>query len=135
MSQKLIRQLYEQRLATWAATKSLPVAWQNVPFTPPAGTYLRAFLLPADTDSIDLAGAHRGYAGVFQVNIVAPEGQGSGAADTLADELDELFPNNLPLNSGAFGVQTITPCSAGPAIQDGTRYAIPVWFRYRADTI
>lgn len=135
MSNRLIRQLYEQRLATWAATKSLPIAWQNVPFTAPSGTYLRAFLLPADTDSQDLAGAHRAYTGVFQVSIVAPAGQGSVVAETLAAELDALFPNNLLLSSGAFGAQIVSPCSTGPAIQDDTRYTLPVWFRYRADTI
>lgn len=135
MYTKLIRTLYEQRLATWAATKSLTVAWQNALFTAPAGAYLRAFLLPADTDSQDLAGAHRAYTGVFQVSIVAPAGQGSVVAETLAAELDALFPNNLLLSSGAFGVQIVSPCSAGPAIQDGTRYTLPVWFRYRADTI
>lgn len=135
MSQKTIRKLYEQRLATWAAAKPISVAWQNAPFTPPAGAYLRAFLLPADTDSQDLAGDHRAYTGVFQVSIVAPAGQGSAAAETLAEELAALFPNNLPLSNGEFGVQIVSPCSAGPAIQDGNRYTVPVWFRYRADTI
>lgn len=135
MSNRLIRQLYEQRLATWAAAKPISVAWQNVPFTAPAGTYLRAFLLPADTDSLDLAGDHRAYTGVFQVSIVAPAAQGSAVAETLADEIAALFPNYLLLSSGAFGVQIVSPCSTGPAIQDDTRYTLPVWFRYRADTI
>lgn len=135
MSQKTIRKLIEQRLAAWAAAKPISVAWQNAPFTPPAATYLRAFLLPADTDSQDLAGAHRAYTGVFQVSIVAPAGQGSGAAETLAEEIDALFPCNLLLTSGAFAVQVISPCSIGQALQDENRYTIPVWFRYRADTI
>lgn len=135
MSNKLIRTLYEQRLAAWAATKPLPVAWQNVPFTAPAGTYLEAFLLPADTDSLDVAGDHRVYTGVFQVSIVAPKGQGSEPAETLGEEIAALFPNNLLLSSGTFAVQSISPCSIGPAIQGGTHYTVPAWFRYRADTI
>jgi len=135
VSQKSIRALIEQRLATWAATKSLPVAWQNVAFTPPAGTYLRAFLLPAETDSPDLQGVMRTYAGVYQVSIALPEGQGSGAGETLAGEIDALFPLDLRLNDGAVTVQMISPASIGPAIQDGSRYTLPVSFRYRCDTV
>jgi hypothetical protein len=134
LSTKLIRSLYEQHLAAWAAARSLPVAWQNVPFTPPtSGLYLRAFLLPATTDSLDLEGAHRLYTGVFQVSIVAPSGQGSGAAEQLAADLATEFPLNLRLSSGGFTVLTISPCSQGPAIQDSSSYVIPVSFRYRAD--
>ncbi|MEE4465711.1 phage tail terminator-like protein, partial [Azotobacter chroococcum] len=110
MSNRLIRSLYEQRLAAWAAARSLPVAWQNVPFTPPAsGIYLRAFLLPADTDSLDLEGAHRLYTGVFQISIVAPNGNGSGDAEQPAADLDAEFPQNLRLTSGAFAVQIVSP--------------------------
>lgn len=135
MSSKIIRSLYEQRLAAWAAARSLPVAWQNVPFTPPSsGLYLRAFLLPATTDSLDLEGVHRLYTGVFQVSIVAQSGQGSGAVEQLATDLAAEFPLNLRLASGEFAVQIIAPCSQGPAIQDGSSYLIPVSFRYRADT-
>lgn len=133
MSNSKIRQLYEQRLYAWAAGKGLPVAWQNQPFTPPATTYLRAFLLPADTDSLDLEGAHRAYSGVFQVSIVAPTGSGAGAAEALAEEIAALFPCTLRLNSGAFAVQVAAPVSSGPAIVDDTRYTLPIWFRYRAD--
>lgn len=136
MSTKLIRSIYEQRLAAWAAALSLSVAWQNVAFTPPAsGIYLRAFLLPGDTGSLDLEGVHRQYVGVFQVSIVAPAGQGSGASEQLAEEIAALFPMALRLTSGSFAVQIVSPCSIGPAIQDGTHYTLPVWFRYRADTI
>ncbi|TKD32587.1 DUF4128 domain-containing protein [Azotobacter chroococcum] len=134
MSTKLIRSLYEQRLAAWASARSLSVAWQNVSFTPLAsGIYLRAFLLPADTDSLDLEGAHRLYTGIFQVSIVAPNGKGSGAAEQLAADLDALYPNNLRLTSGAFAVQIVSPCSQGPAIPGETHMMLPVSFRYRAD--
>jgi hypothetical protein len=68
MSNKLCRQAIESRLNTWAGTTrspALPVAWENVPFTAPTTTYLRAFLLPANTSGIDLAGAGRTYTGVY----------------------------------------------------------------------
>lgn len=138
MSQKIIRALYEGRLAAWAAARATPlsVAYQNRPQTPATGTtYLKAFLLPSPTDSQDLAGAHRVYAGVFQVSVVAPINTGPGAAEGIADELIALFPLNLLLTSGAVTVQINTPASAAPALQDESNYIVPVSFTYRADTI
>ncbi len=138
MSQDRIRYLLETRLANWAAARSpaLSIAWQNHPFTPPDGMYLRAFLLPATTGSDDLQGSHRRYIGVYQVSIVAPPGSGSGAAESVANEIAALFPVNLALSivSPAFRVSVLTPCSIATAIQESDRYVVPVSFRYRSDT-
>ncbi|WP_440466874.1 phage tail terminator-like protein [Pseudomonas sp. YH-1] len=139
MSQKTIRALYEGRLKTWAAARApaLRIAYQNVPFDPPADgkTYLRCFLLPADSDSEDLEGVHEAFFGVFQISIVTKSGTGTGEAGGIADELRTLFPNNLPLSKSAFTVFIRTPCSQGPAIQDSDIITIPVSFEYRADVI
>lgn len=138
MSQKTIRAIYEGRLATWAAARSTPlsVAYENAPFTPTQGTtYLRASLLPADTSSADLAGAHRAYRGVFQVSVVAPINTGPGAAAGIADELIALFVHNARLTSGAVTVQQVSPASAAAALQEDNAYVIPVSFAYRADAI
>jgi hypothetical protein len=135
LSTKLIRSLYEQRLAAWAAARSLQVAWQNVSFTPPSsGLYLRAFLLPATTDVLDLAGEYPIYRGVFQISIVAPSGQGSGAAEQLVEDVSAEFPADLLLTSGALSVMIVSSCSQGPAIQDSTSYMVPVSFTYEGRT-
>ncbi|MDN8612797.1 phage tail terminator-like protein [Variovorax ginsengisoli] len=135
MSDKLIRSLFEGRLGTWAAARvpALPVAWENVSFTPPAGAYLRAFLLRGATTSRDLAGDNRNRVGVFQISIVCPAGNGAGAAESIAAELDALFPMNLRLTSGTFAVQQLSPLRLwSPDSSD--RYLLPVDFQYRADT-
>lgn len=138
MTMPRIRQLLETRLNTWAAARSpaLSIAWQNVPFTPPAGAYLRAFILPAETDSQTLDGGHREYTGLFQVSVCAPRDTGPGAAESIAEEIATLFPNSLILTiaSPAFAVQMVSPMSIGRAIQEPDRYVIPIWARYRADT-
>lgn len=137
MSQKIIRKLYETRLLTWAAARSpaIEVALQNRPFTPTTGTaYLKAYLLPADTDSDDLAGAHRHYGGVFQISVVAPINTGAGAAEGIGDELIALFPLNLQLTQSPVTVQVITPATQAPAIPGDNSYIVPVSFGYRADT-
>lgn len=136
MSTKLIRQLLETRLATWAAARSpaLRVNYEDVKFTPNTGeTYIRCFTLPARTGSDDLEGIHRLYAGVWQVSIVKPAGGGVGAAYGIVDELEALFPVNLRLTSGTFTVQIITPMGPGPLITDSTTSTIPVSCTYRAD--
>jgi hypothetical protein len=137
MSHKIIRSLLEGRLKAWAAARSpaLRIAYQSVAFTPTANeTYLRAFLLPAGTNSNDLAGAHRLYTGVFQITIVTPSGSGTGAAEGLADELAVLYPLNDQLTKTGFSVQVMTPVSPGPGQQEDTALALPVSFQYRADT-
>ena len=135
MSQKQVRAIYETRLATWAAARApaLPIVYENDPLTPPATTYLRAFLLPADTTSEDLAGTLRTYGGIFQVNVVAPINTGPGAAAAIGDELAALFVLNARLTGGVT-VQQITPTTVAGALQDADRYTIPVYFSYRSDT-
>lgn len=135
MSDKLVRALYEARLKTWADARSpaLPIAFENVGFTPPTSAYLRAFILRGETTSQDLAGAMRNRIGIFQVDIVCPIGNGPGSAETIAAELETLFPNNLRLTNGAFTVQNISPVRVRPAIPDADRYSVPVDFAYRAD--
>jgi hypothetical protein len=136
MSEKLIRSLFEGRLKTWAAARVPPlvVAWENVTMTPPAGVYLRAFLLRGDTTSRDLAGDNRHRVGVFQVNIICPSNKGAGEGESIAAELDALFPMNLVLTSGSFSVTQTSPLRTRPAIVDPDRYTIPVDYQYRADT-
>jgi hypothetical protein len=134
MSDKLVRSLYEARLKTWADARvpALPIAFENVTFTPPVSAYLRAFILRAPTGSLDLAGAMKNRLGIFQVNIVCPIGNGPGSAETIAAELETLFTNNLRLTNGGFTVQSTSPLRVGPALVDD-RYTVPVDFTYRAD--
>lgn len=136
MSNKTIRSLFETRLKTWAAARStpLPIAYENVGFSTPDTTYLRAFMLPGDTDSADLAGTLRNRVGVYQINIVCPANKGPGEGQGIAAELEALFPNNLVLTSSGFKVQTISPVRERKAIDADGRYTVPVDFAYRSDS-
>lgn len=138
MSNANVRAALESRLATWAAARvpALPVAWENAPSDPATGAaYLRAFVLPANTESQDLQGLHRGYRGVFQVSIVCPINAGPGAAVGIADELAAQFPVNGRYTSGSTTTQIIGPASPGPGQQEPEAYVLPVSIPYRADTI
>lgn len=135
MSSKTVRAILEGRLSSWATTNSVSVAWENAQFTPGSTTYVRAFLLPAETISQDLKGDHRAYRGVFQVSIVCPINSGPGAAYGLVDSLNAQFPMNGRYTSGSVAVQIIAPASAAPAIQEESYYVVPVSIGYRCDTI
>lgn len=135
MSTPKIRNLLEARLKTYADANSLQVAWQNVPFTPPATTYLRAFVLPANNGSETLEGEHIAYSGVFQVNVVAPINSGPAAAESIAEGVQFHFPNNLRLTGGSLVPQIVGPPSIATALQNPESFVIPVSIRYRADAI
>ena len=136
MSQKRIRAIYEGRLKTWADARSpvLRIAFENVPFTPANGeTYIKAFVFPAMSVNLDLAGASTTYRGVFQASVCVPINNGSGAASGIADELAALFVPNTLLTDGVVTVQQVTPASIAPALQGESEYIVPVSFTYRAD--
>lgn len=138
MSDRIIRSLFEARLKAWASNRAtaLPVAYEDAPFTPPSdgSTYLRAFLLPANPDSLDLEGRHTTYRGVFQVSVITKAGIGRGAAGLIAEEIAALLPNNLRLEKSGFEVFVRSPMSAAGAIQGDTSTTLPLSFQYRADT-
>jgi hypothetical protein len=134
MSHQVIRRLYEQRLAAWAGERDLRVAFESVEFEPSNNeTYIRAFTLPAGTDTQTLEGTDRVYTGVFQISIVSPAGNGTGDAEGLVDELDGLFPAFLRLQQGDLEVMVLTPIEPGPAIVDDTTLTVSASFQYRAD--
>lgn len=138
MSNKLIRSLLEKSLKDWAASRMPPlrIAYQDVAFTPGQDeTYLRCFVMPANTGSDDLAGVHRVYRGVWQVSIVKPKGGGLGAAGGIEVELSDLYLNNLLIKSGSFELFIRSPMSAAAPIGDEVNTTIPVSCQYRADTI
>ena len=140
MSDDKIKAIYEARLKAWADANDLPVQFENERFEPPSAAlpedniYLQGFQLPASTTSADLAGAHRGYRGVFQINVVIPTGIGTGLATPIRAALADLFSTNLPLtDASGFTVQIVGPLSSGPSLGGDTRLTIPLSFPYRAD--
>jgi len=133
MSQARVRNAFESRLAAWAASKALPVVWQNVGAGNMTGDHLRAYLLPAQTLSMDIAGEHRGYRGVFQVSIFTRPNIGANRAESLARELDELFPVALRMLSAGLTVQVMTPMASHPSIVETDWYSVPVDCRYGAE--
>lgn len=135
MSNRRIRNILESRLSAWAQAKPIPMAVQNFAFDPVDGVFLSFSIIPAETGSEDEEGAHRLYTGIFQVSVVMPKNKGTSEAETIAEELDALFPKNLRLEDDGFVVTIIRPMSAGPLISESDKATLPVYCAYRADTI
>lgn len=138
MSNKIIRKLYDQLLETFAQGKDYPVASENVHFDPAAsaveGKYLESFLLPARTVSNDLAGAHRGYRGVYQIDIVVRKGTGTGIAETVVVELGAVFTMNLQLtDTSGLMVQVVSPVTAPSGRLSPKGWVVSASFNYRSE--
>jgi hypothetical protein len=135
MTQALIRAGFEQKLSTWAAAQNpvMQVAWENAAFTPPAGRYVRAFLLwlPAESDFMDCT--DRQYAGVFQLHLLIPQGVGAGEGEALISSLDTAFGTRF--TSGGLTIHLTRPLSAdGPGNPDADRFLIPISCAFSAVT-
>lgn len=134
MSEALIRAAFETRLTTWAASRSLPIFFENVTGSP-AKPYVRVNLLPAETENQFLDGTHRLRVGVCQVSLVMPPNTGTGAAAAHSASLDAAFPLTVPLTQGSARVFLTAPFGAGIGVDEDDAYFLPVTCRYRCDTV
>lgn len=136
MMQSQIRAALEVRLNAFAKEEGLSIAWEGKTFKPKRGQfYLRVFVIPAASDSGDLAGRHRLYRGVFQVDLVMVSGTGMGDIERRAAQIIAYFPKNLrlPIESGF--VQLTSVMSMGPKIVNGGNVMLPLTSYYRMDTV
>ena len=135
MSHTRIAELLEARLGKWADEHNIPVAWENTPMDPPDGLYLQAYAMPAKTTTLDLAESLHVLPGVWQVNVIAPAGNGTGPSRELAEQIAALFPIGLPLTDGALICYISSPPTIFRGIPSDTRYSIPISMNYRVDLI
>ncbi|HAT3689658.1 DUF4128 domain-containing protein [Citrobacter freundii] len=126
--------LLESRIAVICSSLGLPVAWPNLPFTPPdSSPYGRVYVLPAQTVGQDLEGHMRTYQGILQLNIIIPAGSGVSQARGLAKSIADAFPEGLPLVDGDLTVYINGPPQIRQPIQGSIDITHPVSMQYRAD--
>ena len=136
MSQAAIRAKFMLTLVAYANNHNpvLAIARENISFVKPNGsaTFLEAFLIPAETRTAVLDGSRRRFWGDFQINVWAKEGSGAEIAETIAEEISQLFkvyPKDLlPLSIEG-------PPSIKKSLTDGTGYRVtPVLIPYRYES-
>lgn len=122
------------RLGEWADAERIPVAWENVPFTPPSdGLYLAVHDMPATPRTVDLGLRCRIYSGVYQINVVAPAGTGRTDVVALADRVAELFPEGLEIAGKDFTCWISSAPGIFRGVPTPVSYTVPVSLNYRAD--
>ncbi|WP_428029810.1 DUF4128 domain-containing protein [Ancylobacter sp.] len=124
-----IKALLFARLGTLTgAAGALPLAVQNVNFTPPAsGKFLRVDFIPNRVDRLEIAsdGAHQ-MRGLLQVSVMWPKGEGIDDPYDIAGAIVAAYPVDLPLWDGDLRVRVYErPAVAGVIVED-QRVMIPV---------
>ena len=121
-----------EHLSELTLSPVLPVAYPNVPFTPPvSGPYLHAHApLRATTAAIGIS-AWDEHAGIFQVDVVYRAQDGVIKPTQIADAVAAHFPRNLHLENGSVRVDINEPPSIAAPVTDGTNLKTPVSIRYR----
>ena len=131
MGKVVIRAELEGRLKAWAdaQTPKIPVSYEGVSFQKPTdGAYLECFLLPAGTIDVDVGATRKRHVGIFQINCWVKSGTGLRKAETLAQNIVDLFPI-LP-KTGVVSIES-TP-HVDDSIPDPAGWiAVPVTVVYR----
>jgi len=122
------------RLGGWADAQSIPVAWENVGFTPPAsGIYLAAHDMPATPRTMDLGLQCRVFSGVYQINVVTPVGSGRSDAIALARQVAALFPEGQEVQGDGFTSWITSTPAIFRGIHTDVSYTVPVSLNYQAE--
>ena len=126
-----VRSEVEGKLAVFASSHNppLPVAYENVAFIKPTGSWLAIFFLGETTKNRDLAGTGYATYGMFQVSVYAKLGEGMGKVEALAREIVALFPIIPKMELTSIEA---TPHIGGQTVV-GDHVHIPVTVRYRAE--
>lgn len=130
MSLQSIKTALETRLK--AMPNALPTQWENVAFTPPAGAYQRADLLPATPENPELFGNVYRELGTFQVTLLYPIDGGGGVVYGMAEAVRDWFARGTSLESGNVTVVVGYTPAIGPKFVDQDRFVLPVSVRYWA---
>jgi hypothetical protein len=128
-----IRTELESPLATYATANNIPVAWEGKAFTKPtSGDYLRIFFLNKVISNPDVEFVRKRTIGMVQIDVCAPDGQGSKHVEELAEAIASLYPS---YNKQAFPTVSIeSHPQIGKAMIDSGFRVIPITIEYRQES-
>lgn len=114
-------------------TPAISTAWENVAFTPVAGTaYQACFTLRAEPDNATMGDGYYRERGIFQINLFYPVGAGPATAEARAELIRAAFKRGTTLTSGSVKVIVERTPEVGHGRADGDRWMIPVKVRWFA---
>lgn len=126
-----IRSALTARLQTLSGLPS--VAWENVPFTPTAGSmYLKPSLLPGEPVQAELGtNGLNMHTGLYQISVFAPAGAGVAAVNTLVNAICDHFKRGTELTYGGITVRMVKAFPS-PMMQETDWIQIPITVMWRA---
>lgn len=125
-----VRAAFEIALA--AITPSLPTVWENVDYSPTAGTaYQAAYLLQAEPDNPEFGSGYI-QRGIFQVNLFYPQGVGWKDVTTQAELIRAAFPRGATLTKDGVIVNITGTPEIGPARAEDDLFSVPIKVRWSA---
>lgn len=115
-----------QRLADWAYTQSdLPIAWPKQDFAP-SGTYIQFRHVPGNRVDDTISGGYPFQTGIVLLTAVLPSGGFNTSANSMAQNIADLFPKSLRLVTDGGNVLIYAPAAFGTPFQDGAYWRQPV---------
>ena len=129
MTQRTLRKEIEDKVAAWAGTKNIKVAYENVTFVKPDTTFVELYIIPATTVNPTVAAKRATYYGMIQFNIYCKSGEGTKKSEDLAQELIDLFP--VVPKVGTVSIEQ-TGSIMNP-LYDSQWRVLPVRIRYRQE--
>lgn len=126
-----IRSALTARLQTLSGLPS--VAWENVPFTPTAGSmYLKPSFLPGEPVQAEIGTYGQNmHTGLYQISVFAPAGTGVASLNTLRDALCDHFKRGTELIYSGVTVRLIKAFPS-PMMQETDWVHIPITVMWRA---
>jgi hypothetical protein len=136
MSLIAVRGALESALNDWSLLQ-LPVikiSYENTDFNPVINeSFIKCFLIPADTDNPSLGDDHKRYYGIFKVLIYVPESGGTNLGNTIANSLFAKFERGSSFTLSGITVRILRSPSINPALYDDGWYVLPISIQYQSD--
>lgn len=118
-----------------AMSPAVSTAWENMAFTPVAGTaYQRVNLLLATPENIEF-GRHHREVGYMQVTLMYPLQVGTATVAARAELLRTTFYRGASFTASGVTVVIDQTPEVSPGSVEGDRYAVPVKVRFYANIL
>lgn len=126
-----IRSALTARLQSLSGLPS--VAWENVSFTPTAGSmYLKPSFLPGEPIQAELGtNGQNMHTGLYQISVFAPAGAGVASVNTMVNTICDHFKRMTDLTYGGVTVRLIKAFPS-PMMQETGWIQIPITVMWRA---
>ncbi|WP_019170668.1 DUF4128 domain-containing protein [Pseudaminobacter salicylatoxidans] len=129
--ESIIPGLLMARLAELVLSPPLPVAWPDVPFTPPAGSYIEATFMPNTNVNLFVGNdATTQHQGILQVTVVSKAGGGIVAPMEIAGQVVAHFAKGIRVSGQGVTVRVSAKPSVARPLQDADRIRVPVTILY-----